>query len=150
MMGNFNVYRSLTGVARILNGCHSWRISCEGGMRGKIRRDIGLSAHATLDDLPRWKQIHHRDEGNRRNMTHNWDVPLHLWSIFREKKVGKIPPTSSPPSGLDQQHSYWCTITTSMQTPAATDANLPLWAIVRGISWLAEHVTAGGFWGGQF
>lgn len=50
---------------------------------------------------------------------------------------------NSPSSGLDQQSADWCTITTSVQTAAATDANLPLWAQCGGSRDLLEHVSVG-------
>lgn len=105
---------------------------------GKIARDIVLSAHAAIShfaDPPGEQSDLTREVTQLMSLVRSLDRSN---NIKRKKKCATFRfssrrPVSSPPSGLDQQHPDWRTITTSMQTHTLTDANMLFWAIVRGI-----------------
>lgn len=101
--------------------CHS-----TGGMAVKLR--YGLSV---CNDIPIAAQLIHGIKGRRDERVYDSLSHTHFGlSTRRRESLGFFTQSRlhSPSSGLDQQSADWCTITTSVQTEANSDANLPLWA----------------------
>lgn len=84
--------------------------------------------YATISQSQHSSSTDSRDEGMRGCM-----ILSHTHfglSTRRRESLGFFTQSrlQSPSSGLDQQSADWCTITTSVQTEANSDANFPLWA----------------------
>lgn len=110
--------------------------NCCGTAEGGMGKALAILAYRRMQRSP--LQIHLGSTKTRqRNDTIESPRSLDLSTNIKREKSPKTRfssrrPVSSPPSGLDQQHADWCTITTSMQTHTLRYANLPLRAIVRG------------------